>query len=139
MVRIIPTILLQSPLLQSNYNAVPSILIGRDRDFMIYHITLKQQYQEALKAGFYTHGSLESEGFIHFSNREQLVETANRFFQGVEDLVLLVVDQHKVSAELKFEDVNGQSFPHLYGRLELEAITKALPLNWAGGVLEGLP
>ncbi len=91
---------------------------------MIYHITTQAEWDGAGAAGVYRAPSLSQEGFIHASNREQVVGTANLLFQGARGLVLLCIDTQRLSAELRYEGVVGtnQQFPHIYGPLNLDAI-----------------
>lgn len=98
---------------------------------MIYHITSRSNWASALTAGEYSADSLESEGFIHCSTSGQVQATANRFFRGQQDLVLLNIDEKKVPAEIKYENMEGgkDEFPHIYGPLPLEAIIRALDLT----------
>lgn len=94
----------------------------------IYHITEAATWALAQAAGSYTADTLASEGFIHLSTRAQILGTANRFYHGRRDLVLLVVDPALLAAELRYEESEpGQLFPHLYGPLNLDAVTAALP------------
>lgn len=55
---------------------------------------------------------------------------ANRFYMGIPDLLLLWIDPHIVSAEIKFEPVNRgtktERFPHIYGSLNLDAMVASL-------------
>ena len=90
---------------------------------MIFHITTHDTWQQALKAGVYQADSLETEGFIHCSTVGQVIATANRFYHGRPDLLLLVIDPEKLEAELLYEEP-GEFFPHLYGSLNLDAVTK---------------
>jgi uncharacterized protein (DUF952 family) len=46
----------------------------------ILHITQSQQWQEAKQIGSYRGDTLDSEGFIHCSQKAQIVRVANRFF-----------------------------------------------------------
>ena len=106
---------------------------------IIYHITQASEWQKAQTAGQYTAPSLATEGFIHASTREQYVDTANRYYAGQQGLVLLSIDTDKVRPEIRFEPgvVKGQTllFPHIYGPLNLDAVTevKAFPPG-PGGV-----
>ncbi|MEW6279433.1 MAG: DUF952 domain-containing protein [Candidatus Eremiobacterota bacterium] len=84
---------------------------------MIYHLT-PRSWWEAHAHAVYRHPSLDEEGFIHCSTREQLVGTANRYFRGVSGLVALVVDPTRLRAEVRWEG----GFPHVYGPLEREAV-----------------
>ena len=73
--------------------------------------------------GDYRAESLDTEGFIHCSTPDQVASTANLFFRGQQDLVLLVIDADKVTAPIRFEDAgNGQFFPHAYGPINLDAV-----------------
>lgn len=102
---------------------------------MILHITSKQDWSSAQAKGEYAAPSLATEGFIHFSTDRQAVNVANAFYKGRADLVLLAVDESKLTAELKWEAPAGppagnisQSdlFPHLYGPLNLSAVVSVL-------------
>jgi uncharacterized protein (DUF952 family) len=98
---------------------------------MIYHITSKKDWETAKNGGFYTADSLASEGFIHCSTATQVEVTANRFFNGKQDLVILEIDPQKVAAEIKFENLEGgrEQFPHVYGKVPLEAIDRAIEIH----------
>ncbi len=91
---------------------------------MIYHVTTKQQWEAALRKGCYEAPSLASEGFIHMSRQQQVAGVLQRYYQNTPDLLLLHINETKLTAELKFElapSVN-EEFPHLYGPLNLEAV-----------------
>ena len=96
---------------------------------MIFHITTRAEWEAALRAGEYTAPSLESEGFIHLSNRHQVAGVANAVYRGVPDLVLLSVDPEKLAAPLRYEhgEHANERFPHLYGPLELAAVADVMP------------
>lgn len=94
----------------------------------IYHITSGDAWRRARAAGLYAADSLAAEGFIHLSTREQLLWVAGRFYRGTAGLVLLEVDPARLTAELRYEESEpGQRFPHLYGPLNLDAVTAAHP------------
>ncbi|MFZ5952690.1 MAG: DUF952 domain-containing protein [Candidatus Rifleibacteriota bacterium] len=101
----------------------------------IFHITAGHTYQSQIESGNYVIGTLQSEGFIHFSgNHEDLLEVANFIFSGHEDLIVLEIATEKLIAELKWEAVPGdpkpgRTFPHLYGPLNLDAVEKVLFLQ----------
>lgn len=62
------------------------------------------------------------------SNREQVLGTANRFYQGQTGLVLLVLDAAQLTAPLRFDEVPDHgTFPHLYGPLNLDAVRAVVP------------
>ncbi|RJP47473.1 MAG: DUF952 domain-containing protein [Anaerolineaceae bacterium] len=95
----------------------------------ILHITQKSAWETAQTNGFYSAPSLETEGFIHCSMPAQVVATAERFYAGQHGLVLLVIDASRIQAEVKFEagtDKPDELFPHIYGTLNLDAVTRVL-------------
>ncbi len=95
---------------------------------MILHITTKTDWETAVSAGQYAADSLESEGFIHCSTLEQVLGPANSYYRGQHGLVLLCIDPEQVQAPIVYEDCyeSGQAFPHIYGPLNLEAVTAVL-------------
>ncbi len=88
----------------------------------VFHITERGTFAGALEAGSYEATSLHSEGFIHLSTREQLPRTAARFYAGRPGLVILCIAASALGDALRYEPADGESFPHCYGRLPLEAI-----------------
>ena len=69
------------------------------------------------------------DGFIHFSSAAQAQETAAKDFAGQDDLSLIAVDGARLGAALKWEPSRGGAlFPHLYGALDLAAVTRVDPL-----------
>ena len=81
----------------------------------------------ALQNGYYTAVSLETEGFIHLSDRAQVIDTANRFYWGQPGLVLLEIDRERIQAKLQYDVVPGHgTFPHLYGPLNIDAVIRVI-------------
>jgi uncharacterized protein (DUF952 family) len=98
---------------------------------MIYHVTTKSQWDEAVSKGFFEVESLQIEGFIHMSKIDQVEGVLNRYYQNVSDLVLLHVEENKLTAEIKYElspSVN-QEFPHVFGPINIDAVVKVEAIN----------
>jgi uncharacterized protein (DUF952 family) len=107
----------------------------------ILHITTQAEWDAAIAAGSYRPASLEDEGFIHCSTPAQAAGTANRYFRGRTDLVLLCIDPTRVTSEVRHEPprVSGgaqdlrvhegstERFPHIYGPLDLDAVVRVVP------------
>jgi uncharacterized protein (DUF952 family) len=98
----------------------------------IYHIAEATGWAEAQEGGLYRRSTLgrtvEEEGFIHCSYWNQLDTVANAFYAGHENLLLLVIDPARVASELRDEAVDGdERFPHIYGPLNLDAVTEVRP------------
>jgi uncharacterized protein (DUF952 family) len=91
---------------------------------MIYHIVAASDWQRQSAASVFTAPSLETQGFIHCSTREQVVDVANFLFRGVKDLVLLCIDESKLRSSVTYENLEGgeRLFPHVYGPIERDAI-----------------
>jgi uncharacterized protein (DUF952 family) len=97
---------------------------------IIYKICPAALWHEAERSGIF-HGAQVDirDGFIHFSTAGQASETAAKHFAGQQDLVLVRVDAAKLGDRLKWEPSRGGAlFPHLYGDLDLAAVTKVEPL-----------
>ena len=97
---------------------------------LIYHICRAEEWAEAEAAGRYQGSSQDrADGFIHFSGRDQVIESAAKHRAGQDGLVLLSVDPAALGDALKWEPSRGGLlFPHLYGPLPLEAVRKTEPL-----------
>ncbi|MER6289910.1 DUF952 domain-containing protein [Streptomyces sviceus] len=100
---------------------------------LIVHLTERPLWEEARARGTYeisTRGrTLQEEGFIHCSTREQLPGTAARFFAGVPDLVVLVIDPARLGVPLKYEapEPGAEEFPHVYGPIPVDAVVDVEP------------
>jgi uncharacterized protein (DUF952 family) len=115
---------------------------------MILHITTHQAWGQAQGEGEYTAPSLASEGFIHCSTIDQVVQTANSFFRGRDGLVLLCMDEKRLTAECRYERPSGAAcydgnrgglFPHVYGPISLAAVIKAVDFPVSGDGSFSLP
>lgn len=91
-------------------------------DPYIYLLSSEQEYSHAFKQGFLIRASIESEGFIHASPRNQLTRVANKYYRETLKPLILVVDKSKISAEVKWEPAAGSLYPHIYGPLNVDAI-----------------
>ena len=94
----------------------------------ILHITRREDWETAVATPPYRADSLENEGFIHCSTAAQVLKPANEMFHGQTGLILLVIDPAKVQADIVYEDCyeTGQTFPHIYGPLNLDAVVKVV-------------
>jgi len=90
---------------------------------LIYHIATQEEWDRAQEVGEYRGDTLDGEGFIHCSTADQLDEVGEYLFKWVDDLVLLGIDEELVVNEIKYEDAgNGETYPHIYGPLNIDAI-----------------
>ena len=100
----------------------------------IYHIAAASHWLVARAVGEYTMSTrdrtLAEQGFIHASTADQVTLVANLIYQGVPDLVVLVIDPQRVRPEIRYEQVPGSDspFPHIYGPLNADAVMETRPL-----------
>jgi uncharacterized protein (DUF952 family) len=94
---------------------------------LIIHICTQSSWQTALQEGSYRHPSLVTEGFIHCSRPEQVLQVANHYYPGARDLLLLWVNPRQLVVELRWDPVGETVFPHLYGPLNLDAVEFVSP------------
>ena len=95
---------------------------------LIYHLTYKRSWEAAKPTGEYAAPSLAEEGFIHCSKDiTQLLKVSARLYPGDENLLVLDVDLDKLPSPIKEEPSrSGEIYPHIYGPLNLDAVTETL-------------
>ena len=101
---------------------------------MIFHVASPDEWASAQSAGEYrrsTRGlSLEDVGYIHCSRHEQVAGVLSAFYAGAGPLLLLSVDESRLSAEWRVDEVSpGVFFPHVYGPINLDAVVAVTPLT----------
>ena len=98
---------------------------------IIYKICPAAAWREAERQGVYRGSAVDArDGFIHFSRSSQVAETARKHFAGQAGLLLIAVDADALGAALRWErSRNDELFPHLYGELDLGAVTAILDLR----------
>ena len=98
---------------------------------MIYHVVTAAMWKAALDKGFYEAASLHTEGFIHASTAQQVKGVLERYYQNQQNLLLLHINENKLTAALKYEiapSVN-ETFPHIFGRLNLDAVVEVTEIE----------
>lgn len=103
----------------------------------IFHLALASEWAQAQEAGTYTTSTrgrtLAEEGFIHASRADQWTAVRDRFYADVtEPLVLLHIDTDLLDVPVVEEPPapgSEETFPHIYGRLPVTAVVKAIPLG----------
>ena len=97
----------------------------------IYKICPASAWREAERRGAFRGGADDlRDGFIHFSTASQVAGTAKKHFYGQTGLFLIAVDADALGDSLRWElSRNDEPFPHLYGELDLGAVTAVLDLR----------
>jgi len=101
---------------------------------LIFKILETQAYNLAVAVGQFMGAEIDlKDGYIHFSTKEQVAETAAKHFAQRGDLMVMAVDTKHLGVALKWEVSRaGQLFPHLYSPLIMRDILWARPLLWDG-------
>jgi len=108
---------------------------------IIYHIAKNEGIQKVLEGENYSGDSLISEGFIHCSSADQVIDVVNQRFKGQGNLVLLYIETDLVRPEIRFENLEGgkKLFPHIYGAVNRDAIRKMVKFSPGNDGLFVLP
>jgi uncharacterized protein (DUF952 family) len=103
---------------------------GAMEDRTIFHVCRREEWEAAVKTGFYGGSSQDAaDGFIHFSSRDQVVESVFKHRAGQRGLVLVEAAVARLGDALKWEPSrDGRLFPHLYGRLPVGAAVRVVEL-----------
>ncbi len=96
---------------------------------MILHCMKKSTWEEVKNKGIWGKELIEKEGFIHCSTIEYFWRVAPNF-KGIKDeMVLLCIDEEKLSSKVCYEDGDncGRFYPHIYGVINNSCVIKVLP------------
>jgi len=110
-------------------------LSGNDRCIEItpsnylIHLCQDKEWQDAQELRIFKSKSLDHEGFIHCSQPQQILQVANRFYQGIPGLVLLWIDPENITSDIRWEAADGALFPHIYGPINLDAVFSVTNIN----------
>ena len=98
---------------------------------IIYKVLTKDEVLTVENEGE-TFGSKKDllDGFIHFSQKEQLRETLEKYYRREQKLILMAVQVDSVQENLKWEKSRaGKLFPHLYSKLGFESAIWFAPIE----------
>ena len=98
----------------------------------IFKIIDKEEWQKAKQTGTYDGSAKDKkDGYIHFSEEDQVLETLNKYYKNKENLILLKVNAFKLEHLLWEQASNGDMYPHLYSPLDIKYVEAEfeLPLD----------
>ena len=104
----------------------------------IFKIIDKDEWQKVKQTGTYGGSKKDIEdGYIHFSEEDQVEETLRRHYPKKDNLLLLKVNAFKLEHLLWEQASNGDMYPHLYSPLDIVNVEEEfeLPLNDDGNHL----
>lgn len=90
----------------------------------IYHVVIPNYWKQFEEQENYTTATFKEEGFIHCCTATQIEYVLTTYFKAEKQILLLKIDTALLTAELKVEPANGQHFPHIYGPINKNAISK---------------
>jgi len=104
-----------------------------DLNRVIFHIATGADWTRARASGEYTTSTigvtLDQEGFIHAARGDQWEDVRRRYYAEISDpLVLLVIDVARLRAPWREDPVGDDTFPHVYGPINADAVVAAVPL-----------
>ncbi len=97
----------------------------------VYHMLESTSLNEAYRTGYVINPSLKKEGFTHCVKKNQILQIANKYYLKGKDILLIEIDQRKLSYPLRFDYVSSYRdfFPHIYGPINITAITRIYKLK----------
>jgi len=113
--------------------------IGKFRTYdkhVILHLLSRVSWAEAQAHGHLIAPSVATEGFAHCSTEHQIVDVANKYYSGANNMVLLNIDPARLTSKLIFEPpahLDGSPalpheplFPHIYGPINFDAVIEVI-------------
>ena len=93
----------------------------------VYKILSIREWDDAQKIGYISTDLDKKDGFIHFSNANQLAASLELYFSDHEEVILLLPCMRKIESNLKYEPTDAGSkrkgfFAHLYPILSVKIV-----------------
>ena len=96
----------------------------------IFKVIDKDEWQKAKKSGTYNGSDKDKkDGYIHFSEEDQVPETLKKYYKNKENLILLKVNAFKLEHLLWEQASNGDMYPHLYSPLDIKNVDEEYELS----------
>ena len=96
----------------------------------IFKVINKEEWQKAKQSGTYLGSDKDKkDGYIHFSEDDQVLETLKKHYPNKENLVLLKVNAFKLEHLLWEQASNGDMYPHLYSSLDVNTVVDEFELS----------
>tara|TARA_Y100001970_G_scaffold119939_1_gene148733 strand:- start:2 stop:373 length:372 start_codon:yes stop_codon:yes gene_type:complete len=106
----------------------------------IFKIIDKEDWNKAKKTGIFNGSDKDKrDGYIHFSEEDQVTETLKKYYQNKENLILLKVNAFKLEHLLWEQASNGDMYPHLYSPLDIKNVEDEFELSLDDDGIHKLP
>jgi uncharacterized protein (DUF952 family) len=94
---------------------------------MLYHVVNETYWNTFKKSALYFSETFDAECFIHLSEASQVKGVLERYYKNQQNLLVLCIEKEKLTSKLIYEKAtNDEYFPHLYGGLNIEAVSKII-------------
>lgn len=99
---------------------------------IIHHLCSEQDWQNASAGGEYHGRPGVDVDYIHCCTPEQLSEVAAALFDSYAGVLVLDIDEERVSSPVRYEERPcGIVYPHIYGPLNVDAVVEVRPYDSA--------
>ena len=106
----------------------------------VYKICSKYEWSSAKKKGQFKGSEMDlKDGFIHFSERNQVQGTLNKFFINKKNLLLLKVKTIGLKSLIWEQGSDGNMFPHLYSKLDISDVVDEIDITLKNDGTHELP
>ena len=106
----------------------------------IFKVIDRDDWQKAKESGTYSGSEKDlKDGYIHFSEEDQVEETLNKHYPKKENLVLLRVNAFKLEDLFWEQASNGDMYPHLYSSLDIKNVEDEFELSLDDDGIHKLP
>ncbi len=100
----------------------------------VYRIVSAEAWERAQHEGCLTPNAFDAaSGFMHLSARDEVLESARRYFSAASQPMALEIPTHRLGAELVWEQVAARgnvAFPHLYAtEVNVDDVSAVFPLR----------
>lgn len=98
-----------------------------------YHMTTRDVWERQRFQADYLPEAYPNDGFIHCTNgTDRLIWVANTFYTAERrEIVVLALDVARIASDVRYDDPD-QTFPHIYGPLNTNAVIGQLKVVRAG-------
>ena len=106
----------------------------------VYKICSKSEWSSAKKKGQFKGSEMDlKDGFIHFSERNQVQGTLSKFFINKKNLLLLKVKTIGLKSFIWEQGSDGNMFPHLYSKLDISDVVDEIDITLKNDGTHELP
>ena len=105
---------------------------------LVYHIVTPEVWENFKNENEYEAESLRTEGFIHCSFINQIEGVLQRYYKDENQILILTIEPEKLTSKLVNEpSTNDEIYPHIYGKINRDAIVKVQNLDEFFGQAQG--